>query len=45
MRKYPSVLRCYVRPENDYYIVVCLELSLCDWREILKEEGRINDYS
>ncbi|MBU2504710.1 MAG: hypothetical protein KKB89_02825 [Candidatus Omnitrophica bacterium] len=30
MRKYPSVLRCYVRPEDDHYIAVCLELNLCD---------------
>ena len=36
MRKYPSVLRCYVRPEKDHYIAVCLELNLCDRGETLE---------
>jgi predicted RNase H-like HicB family nuclease len=36
MRQYPSVLRCYVRPENGHYIAACLELNLCDRGEDLE---------
>ena len=28
MRTYPTVLRCYARPEGDHYIGHCLELDL-----------------
>lgn len=28
MRRYPSVLRCYARPEGNHYIGQCLELDL-----------------
>jgi len=28
MKKYPTLLRCYARPEADHYIGHCLELDL-----------------
>ena len=28
MKEYPSILRCYSRPEGDHYIGQCLELDL-----------------
>jgi len=28
MRHYPTILRCYARPEGDHYIGHCLELDL-----------------
>ena len=37
MRKYPSVLRCYIRPEKNHYIAVCLDLNLCDQGQTLEE--------
>lgn len=37
MQKYPSVLHCYARPENDHYIAVCLELDLVDQGATLEE--------
>ena len=35
MKTYPTLLRCYVRPENDHYLAFCLELGLCDRGETL----------
>ena len=36
MRKvFPTVLRCYARPEHDHYLAFCLELGLCDRGETL----------
>lgn len=37
MRKYPRVLHCYARPENDHYIAVCLELDLVDQGATIEE--------
>lgn len=37
MRKYPTLLHCYVRPERNYYLAVCLELNLCDRGKTLEE--------
>jgi len=38
MRKvYPTVLRCYARPEGDHFLAFCLELGLCDRGETLEE--------
>lgn len=37
MPRYPSVLHCYARPENDHYIAVCLELDLVDQGETLEK--------
>src|SRR3989338_3636929 len=37
MRKYPTLLRCYARPENNHYIAVCLELDLVDQGATLEE--------
>ena len=33
---YPTVLRCYARPEGDHYVALCLELGLCDQGETLE---------
>jgi len=30
LKRYPTVLRCYARPEGDHYLALCLELGLCD---------------
>ena len=35
MKGYPTVLRCYARPEGDHYLAFCLELNLCDRGETL----------
>ena len=35
-RTYPTRLRCYIRPEEDYYLAFCLELDLCDRGETLE---------
>ena len=37
MKKYPSVLRCYARPEGNHYISICLELNLIDQGKTLEE--------
>ena len=34
---YPTVLRCYARPEGDHYLAFCLELGLCDRGQTLTE--------
>ena len=37
MRKvYPTILRCYARPEGDHYLAFCVELGLCDRGETLE---------
>jgi predicted RNase H-like HicB family nuclease len=41
MRKtYPTLLRCYARPEADHYIGQCLELDLAVQGESLQEVRR-----
>lgn len=32
---YPTLLRCYARPEGDHYLAFCLEVGLCDRGETL----------
>jgi len=36
LRTYPTILRCYARPEGDHYLAFCLELDLCDRGETLE---------
>ena len=36
MRKVPTMLRCYARPEGVHYLAFCLELGLCDRGETLE---------
>ena len=40
MRSYPTVLRCYARPEGDHYIGQCLELDLAVQGDSLPEVRR-----
>ena len=37
MKMYPTVLRCYARPEGEHYIGECLELDLAVQGESLAE--------
>jgi hypothetical protein len=36
MRTFPTVLRCYARPEAEHYLAFCLELGLCDRGQTLE---------
>ncbi|MBI3321688.1 MAG: type II toxin-antitoxin system HicB family antitoxin [Candidatus Omnitrophica bacterium] len=36
MRKFPTVLRCYARPEGEDYLAFCVDLRLCDRGETLE---------
>ena len=40
MRQYPTLLRCYARPEADHYIGQCLELDLAVQGESIPEVRR-----
>lgn len=40
MRTYPTLLRCYARPEADHYIGQCLELDLAVQGESIPEVRR-----
>ena len=35
-KTYPTLLRCYARPEGEHYLAFCLELGLCDRGETLE---------
>ena len=35
-KTYPTVLRCYARPEGEAYVALCLELDLCDRGQTLE---------
>jgi len=40
LRTYPTILRCYARPEGDHYIGQCLELDLAVQADSLSEVRR-----